>query len=173
MPFSALYVKLVKGKQLPGATVVTTCRPNVVQSVAGLKFDRKVEIMGFTTRESSGDYLMGNVGFSYRIEETLYQAGSLAKTGIEEMRHLFDSTEVKGMENCGLFNCMPDIKVSPFRLKSHFCFIHLTLQELLAAREIAKMEPSDLGNFITSNASDPKWHSGDPVCCRPALWQGK
>ncbi|KAJ7348791.1 NLR, CARD domain containing 5 [Desmophyllum pertusum] len=48
MPFSALYVKLAKGKQLSGATVLTTCRPNVVQSVAGLKFDRTVEIMGFT-----------------------------------------------------------------------------------------------------------------------------
>ena len=48
MPFSALYVKLMKGKQLPGATVVTTCRPNVVQSLAGLQFDRRVEIMGFT-----------------------------------------------------------------------------------------------------------------------------
>ena len=48
MPCSALYVKLMKGKELPGATVVTTCRPNVVQSLAGLQFDRRVEIMGFT-----------------------------------------------------------------------------------------------------------------------------
>ena len=48
MQFSALYVKLVKGKQLSGATVLTTCRPTVVQSVAGLTFNRTVEIMGFT-----------------------------------------------------------------------------------------------------------------------------
>ncbi len=246
MPFSALYVKLVKGKQLSGATVLTTCRPNVVQSVAGLSFDRMVEIMGFTPKkveeyvqkfcahdtktmnriwghisgnhellslcyipvnsfiicslleklialheqdsenslpttstevyegalrlfifkhhpEFKGkpltkDYLMGDDGFSDSIKETLSQLGSLAKTGIEERRLMFESTEVQRMENCGLLNRMPDREVSPFRFTSNFCFIHLTLQELLAARDIAKMAPSDLSAFIYSNASDPKWH---------------
>ncbi|KAJ7392234.1 NACHT, LRR and PYD domains-containing protein [Desmophyllum pertusum] len=33
---------------VPIQMLLTTCRPNVEQSVAGLKFDRKVEIMGFT-----------------------------------------------------------------------------------------------------------------------------
>ncbi len=246
MPFSALFVKLVKGRQLDGATVLTTCRPTVVESVSGMKFDRMVEIMGFTPEkvqeyvhkfcahdteitnriwghissnlellslcyipvnsfivcsilkelislqdQDSGstlpttsteiydgalrlfifkchpefkgkqlteDFLMGNTCFSDSIEETLSQVGSLAKTGIEEGRLVFDSTEVKRMENCGLFNRMPNCKIAPFKHKSQFCFIHLTLQELLAAREIAKMEPSDLSAFITSNASDPKWH---------------
>ena len=246
MPFSALYVKLVKGNQLSGATVLTTSRPNVVQSAAGLTFDRKVEIMGFTPEkveeyvvkfcaydtasvnriwghissslellslcyipvnsyiicsfleqlitlqdQDSGstlpttsteiyqgalrlfifkhhpefkgkpltvDYLMGNVGFPVPVEETLSQVGLLAKTGIEEGRLVFNSMEVKGVENCGLFNRMPDSQIHAFRFKSHFCFIHLTLQELLAAREIAKMKPCDLGDFIISNASDPKWH---------------
>ncbi|XP_078357674.1 uncharacterized protein LOC144642569 isoform X1 [Oculina patagonica] len=246
MPFSALYVKLVKGKQLFGATVLTTSRPTVVQSVAGLKFDRKVEIMGFTPEkvqeyvhkfcaydmeignriwghissnlellslcyipvnsfivcsflaeliqlkdDDSGstlpttsteiykgalrlflfkhhpefkgkpltkDYLMGDVHFSDSLEETLSQVGSLAKTGIEERRLVFNSMEVRGVENCGLFNRMPDSQISAFRYDSLFCFIHLTIQELLAAREITKMDPSDLRDFITSNASDPKWH---------------
>ena len=51
MPLSALYVKLVKGKLLPRATVLTTSRPDAVQSIAHLTakhFDRQVEIMGFT-----------------------------------------------------------------------------------------------------------------------------
>ena len=246
MPFSALYIKLVKGKQLSGATVLTTCRPNVVQSISGQKFDRRVEIMGFTPEkvqeyvhkfcghdaetvnkiwghissnlellslcyipvnsfivcslleklitlqdQNSGstlpttstevyeaalrlfifkhhpefkgklltkNYLMGNVAFSDTIEETLSQVGSLAKAGIKERRLVFDSTEVQGIENCGLFNRMPDSEISLCRFSSHFCFIHLTLQELLAAREIAKIEPSDLSAFIFSNVSDPKWH---------------
>ena len=34
----------------------------------------------------------------------------------------------------------------------------MTLQELLAARKIAKMKPDDLRDFITSSFSDPKWH---------------
>ena len=246
MPFSALYVKLMKGKQLPGATVVTTCRPNVVQSLAGLQFDRRVEIMGFASEKvqeyvhkffaldtermkriwghissnaellslcyipvnsfivcsileelvklqdtDSGsalpttlteiyngalrlfifkchpefkgkrlteDYLIGNVGFSDSVEKTLSQVESLAKTGIEERRLVFNSEEVKGIEGCGLFNRMPNRHFAPYKLEPQFCFIHLTLQELLAARKIAKMKPNDLSDFITSNVSDPKWH---------------
>ena len=245
MPFSALYVKLMKGKQLSGATILTTCGPNVVQSVAHLPFDRKVEIMGFTPEKvheyvlkfcahdpetvnriwghiSSNlellslcyipvnsfiicsllekliklqqhlgntlpatstdiyegalrlfifkhhpefkrklltkDYLLGNVGLPDQVEETLNRVGSLAKTGIQERRLMFDSVEVKGIEDCGLFNRMPDCEVLPFKLKSQFCFIHLTLQEFLAAKEIVKMESKDISNFILTNASDPKWH---------------
>ena len=245
MPFSALYMKLMKGKQLSGATILTTCRPNVVQSVAHLPFDRKVEIMGFTPEKvheyvlkfcahdpetvnriwghiSSNlellslcyipvnsfiicsllekliklqqhlgntlpatstdiyegalrlfifkhhpefkrklltkDYLLGNVGLPDQVEETLNRVGSLAKTGIQERRLMFDSVEVKGIEDCGLFNRMPDCEVLPFKLKSQFCFIHLTLQEFLAAKEIVKMDSKDISNFILTNASDPKWH---------------
>ena len=245
MPFSALYVKLMKGEQLPGATILTTCRPNVVQSVARLPFNRKVEIMGFTSEKvqeyvhkfcahdpetvnkiwghiSSNlellslcyipvnsfiicsllekliklqqhlgntlpatstdiyegalrlfifkhhpefkrklltkDYLLGNVGLPDQVEETLNRAGSLAKRGIQERRLMFDSVEVKGIEDCGLFNRMPDCEVLPFKLKSQFCFIHLTLQEFLAAKEIVKMDSKDISNFILTNASDPKWH---------------
>jgi len=82
----------------------------------------------------------------------------LAKTGIEERRLVFDSMEVHGIENCGLFNRMPDSEITWLQFRSHFCFIHLTFQELLAAREITKLDPSDLRQFITLNASDPKWH---------------
>ena len=101
---------------------------------------------------------MGNAGFSESIKETLSQVGSLAKTGIEDTQLILGSREVQGMEDCGLLNRLPDSEVSPLRFASHFCFIHLTLQELLAAKEIAKMKPSDISDFISSNASDPKLH---------------
>ena len=246
MPFSALYVKLIRGKQLPGATVLTTCRPNEAQSFAGLKlFDRRVEIMGFTPekvqeyvhkffapdietgnriwghssnaellslcyipmnsfivcsileeliklqdtdsgsallttsteiyngalrffifkfhpeykgKQLTEDYLAGNVGFSDSVEKTLSQVESLAKTGIEQGRLVFNLAEVKGIEGCGLFNGMPNLEIAPYKFEPQFCFIHLTLQELLAARRIAKMKPSDLSDFITLNVSDRKWH---------------
>ena len=244
MPFSALYVKLMKGHQLCGATVLTTCRPNVVHSVLPhLKFDREVEIMGFTPQKVqeyvqksvrdaetanriwchisnnlellslcyipvnsfiicsileeciklqeqnprstlpststevyekalrlflfkhhpeckilTEEFLMENVGFPDTVEKTLSEAGALAKTGIEERRLVFNKTEVQGMENCGLFNRMPGTKIADFTIKSQFCFIHLTFQECLAAREITKMEPRELSDFIRSNTSDPKWH---------------
>ena len=245
MKFAALYVKLAKGEQLPGATVLTTCRPNFAHSVATLKFDRTVEIMGFTPekvqqyvqkhcahntqtmnkiwehissnpellalcyipanchiicslleklisldKQDSGsqlpktttmvytgalrlfifkhhpehrdrqltiDDLSGNKGFSDSVEETLTKVGKLAKEGIESQQLVFESSEVQGMENCGLFQHLEDSEESPYTHTSHCCFIHLTLQEFLAAREIAKMNPSDLCSFISLNASNPKW----------------
>ena len=248
MPLSALYVKLMKGKLLPGATILTTSRPNAVQSIAhltALHIDRKVEIMGFTpekirkyvekhfdeervdgiwshissnlellalcyipvnthiicslleeclklqeqnpahttlpstsTKVYKGalklfifkhhsefkdkplteDFLMGNVDFPDPVEVTLKKAGTLAKKGIEQGRLVFDSHEVQGIEKCGLFNRMPNRKVSSSKFKSQYCFLHLTFQEFLAAREIAKMDPGELNSFVRRNASDPKWH---------------
>ncbi|CAH3045820.1 unnamed protein product [Pocillopora meandrina] len=250
MPLSALYVKLVKGRLLPGATVLTTSRPDAVQNIAHLAakhFDRKVEIMGFTPEkvekyvqqrfendkerrdkiwshistnlelqslcyipvnthiicslleeclklqeqnstdmalpststqvykealklfifkhhsEFKGkplteDFLMGNVDFPDPVEKTLIKAGALAKEGIEQQQLVFDSHEVQGIEKCGLFNRMPNRKVSSSKFKSQYCFLHLTFQEFLAAREIAKMDPGKLKSFVRSNASDSKWH---------------
>ena len=48
MPISSLFVKLVRGKLLHGATVFTTTRITGVNSFPGLVFDRKAEIVGFT-----------------------------------------------------------------------------------------------------------------------------
>ena len=242
MPLSALYVKLLQGKLLPGATLLTSCRPTVLGSVEVPLFDRTVEIMGFTEKkvhtfvnnycekdsaiatriwehiysnlnllslcyipvncrilcfflkeliklcalrseivtlptrltevyqgalrlfifkhhpEFRDKPFRGNERFSDSVEQTLTELGSLARKGIAEGRLIFDSEEVSGMIHCGLLNQLPDSRLSPVEFKQRFCFIHLTLQEFLAAREIAKMAPDDLQEFITSNAEDPKWY---------------
>jgi len=250
MPFSALYVKLVDGTQLPGATILTTCRPNELQSLVELPFDKVVEIIGFTPEkveeyvhkfcaddidtmnriwglvssssellsmcyipfnifnvcsflkrlikrqdQDSGislpttsteiynemlrrlifnfnpefegaqlteDYLEGKVcppdSIEAMFEAVLSQVGPLAKTGIEEGRVFFSSSEVQGMENCGLLHRLPDRQISAFVTEGNFCFLHLSWQEFLAARELAKKEPSELSAFILLKASDLKWH---------------
>ena len=259
MPLSALYVKLVKGKLLPGATILTTSRPDAVKYIAYLTemyINREVEIMGFTPEKilqyvqrrfkhdkenkedkknkeradriwshiSSNleflslcyipvnvriicfllethlelqeddpipkplpststevykeavrlfifkhhpkfqgktltqDFLVGNDDFPDTVRLTLNRAGALAKKGIEDGTLVFDSHEVQGMENCGLFNRMPNKKGSDFQYEAQYCFLHLTFQEFLAAREIAKMNPGDLKSFVRRNASDSKWH---------------
>ena len=250
MPLSALYIKLVKGELLPGATILTTSRPNVVHRIAHLianYIDREVEIMGFTRKkifqyvqqrfkhdkeradriwshisssleflslcyipvnariicsvlearlklqednptpmalpststevykeavrlfifkhhpEFQGktlteDFLVRNDEFSETVRETLDGAEALAKKGLEGEQLVFDSHEVQGMEDCGLFNRMPNRKDSDSKFEAQYCFLHLTFQEFLAAREIAKMNPGDLKSFVRTNASDPKWH---------------
>ena len=49
MPVSVLYNKLVEGKLLPGASIITTTRPTAVKYVDHLDFQRTVEIRGFTS----------------------------------------------------------------------------------------------------------------------------
>ena len=49
MPVSVLYNKLVEGKLIPGASIITTTRPTAVKYVDHLDFQRTVEIRGFTS----------------------------------------------------------------------------------------------------------------------------
>lgn len=247
IPASALYVKLLQGNLLPGATVLITSRPTVLGSIEISSFDRTVEIAGFTEEKvekfvesyckqtgqetetatriweliksnlnllslcyipvncrifcfflkeliqmesqvSSQDGITlptrltdiyqgalrllifkhhpehrdkpfrGNERFSDSVEQDLTTLGVLARKGIAEGRMIFDSEEVGDLKNCGLLNQMPDSRLSPLEFKQCFCFIHLTLQEFLAAREIVRMEPDELNEFIVSNIEDPKWH---------------
>ena len=49
MPLSVLFNKLVEGKLLRGATILTTTRPKAVEFVVHVYFQRTVEILGFTS----------------------------------------------------------------------------------------------------------------------------
>ena len=51
MPLCYLYKKIASGKLLPGCTLLTTARPTAVKDVRELKFDRTVEIAGFTLEQ--------------------------------------------------------------------------------------------------------------------------
>ena len=49
MPISVLYNKLAEGKLLRGASILTTTRPTAVKCVPHVRFQRTVEILGFTS----------------------------------------------------------------------------------------------------------------------------
>ena len=49
MPVSVLYKKLTAGQLLRGASILTTTRPKAVEYLARVKFERTVEILGFTS----------------------------------------------------------------------------------------------------------------------------
>ncbi|XP_044181714.1 nucleotide-binding oligomerization domain-containing protein 1-like [Acropora millepora] len=49
MPLSVLYNKLAQGKLLRGASILTTTRPTAVKCVRHVRFQRTVEIRGFTS----------------------------------------------------------------------------------------------------------------------------
>ena len=56
MPVHCLLKKLVSGQILTGATVLITIRPNALPYIRSLKFDKVVEILGFSTAQVN-DYV--------------------------------------------------------------------------------------------------------------------
>ena len=250
MPVSFLYNKLVAGKLLRGASILTTTRPTAVKYVAHVDFQRTVEILGFTsenveeyvekfTRGSPGakekmwGHIKSNINLfslSYipvncflichcllqiilsessqalptkmtdiykmtvkmllfkhnregssqeelkELESThmyepferfpgellkiLNSLGEIAFKGIKEGRLLFESSEVSGLEDCGLLHKLPDL--NPKALgdppNSQFCFTHLTVQEFFAAKHVVDTKTNEeIKEFVCNHIDDGKW----------------
>ena len=73
-------------------------------------------------------------------KEIFKRLGEIAFEGIKQGKYLFESSEVIGLEDCGLLHRLPDAK-SP-RLseapKAQYCFTHLTVQEFFAAKNVVE-----------------------------------
>ena len=100
--------------------------------------------------------------FPEELQELLYRLGEIAFKGIKEGRLLFESSEVSGLEDCGLLHKLPDLK--PKALgdppKSQFCFTHLTVQEFFAAKHMVdnKCETKrKIERFVSKHINDGTW----------------
>ena len=225
-----LFSKLVSGDFLPGATVVLTSRPTANEFYSEFRFDRTVEIIGFTEDKieehvtkfckshdrfdvkpkiwnhikSSSDllsscYIPVNCWIVVTIlfeklkdsrnetvalpttltelyheavthfnknhfrktggqsEEAMKKLQFLAFKGIEPMQLIFDSKLFdEQMKQSGLLNSLSN---PHSQAQTQFCFIHLTIQEFLAARHVIEMfSPEKIEEFIFSHIKSSKWH---------------
>ncbi|XP_068698570.1 nucleotide-binding oligomerization domain-containing protein 1-like [Montipora foliosa] len=85
--------------------------------------------------------------------------GEIAFEGVKQGRLLFESSEVSGLEDCGLLHRLPDAK-SRFNEppKAQYCFTHLTLQEFFAAKHLAEsLNKRELENFVSKHINDGAW----------------
>ena len=249
MPLHFLYKKLLSGKILPGATVLTTTRPTAVSLFkTSIAFKRIVEILGFTsekveeyvdkfTKEEGDDakgeaikkHIRSNLNlqsFCYipvncfiicscllhllnspvsgclptrltelysiavkifyfchddirsrypsqeaqqfylkpfnalpkHVQKLLKRLGEISFQGIKEGRLIFESGEVHGQENNGLFHRLPDDCSSLTQGKPQYCFIHLTVQEFLAAKYLVDtLSGRKLRKFVSKHIRDGAW----------------
>ncbi|XP_044175192.1 nucleotide-binding oligomerization domain-containing protein 1-like [Acropora millepora] len=253
MPVSVLYKKLAAGKLLLGASILTTTRPKAVEHVARVKFQRTVEILGFTSknvedyvekfsRDCTGakEKIWGHIksntnlfslcyipvncflichcllqvflsgssaqlptkitdiyqmtvkmvffnhnrekwssnkveklkktlmyepfeNFPEELKEFFNRLGQIALRGIKEGRLLFESSEVNGLEDCGLLHKLPNLQ--PKRPlndppKSQFCFTHLTVQEFFAAKYLVDTKcktKTKIERFVRKHINDGTW----------------
>ena len=104
----------------------------------------------------------------------MYRSGNLDKTSWKRMLEKLEELSFCGMVNRQLVFNKQDFEFdaemkksglvnslsSPiFPVQTQFCFIHLTIQEFLAASHITKtLGPNAIGNFIFRNFKNSKWH---------------
>ena len=97
------------------------------------------------------------------VQAGFKRLGKIAFIGIEEGRLIFESEEVEELEDCGLLHRLPDLcdsADSPFeKRKAQFCFLHLTIQEFLAAKYVAdNMNEEELREFVHYRITQGAWH---------------
>ncbi|XP_044168841.1 NACHT, LRR and PYD domains-containing protein 9-like [Acropora millepora] len=98
--------------------------------------------------------------FPEEVQKIFNKVGEIAFKGIEEGRLLFESSEVSGLEDCGLLHKLPDLKPKAWNdpRKSQFCFIHLTVQEFFAAKHLVNTKAKeDIERFVCDHIKDGTW----------------
>ena len=98
------------------------------------------------------DYLI--TPFPKELDKDLMTIKEVAKKGICDGKLIFEKSTAEGfgeLANSGFFHQLPD------KQRKLFCFLHLTLQEFLAASKVV----DDMGKvvqFLDDHVKDPKWH---------------
>ena len=95
-------------------------------------------------------------GQSYR--DATKELQSLAFRGIEPMQLIFDKELFdEQMKQSGFLNSLSN---PHSQAQKQFCFIHLTIQEFLAARHVTQTftSPEEIKKFIFSHINSSKWH---------------
>ena len=90
-------------------------------------------------------------------EEATKKLQSLAFKGIEPMQLIFDNALFdEEMKQSGLLNSLSN----PYsQVQTQFCFIHLTIQEFIAAKHVIEsFNPEEIKEFISSHLNNGKWH---------------
>ena len=93
------------------------------------------------------------------VQKVFKRLGKIALNGIKEGRLIFESHEVKDLESNGLFHRLPDTKDRPLAEgRKQYCFVHLTIQEFLAAKYLVDtLSSKQLQNFVSDHIQDGAW----------------
>ena len=89
----------------------------------------------------------------------------IAFNGIRERKLIFTSNEVStsnegsnDIVQSDLFHRLPDRQTATFEHEAQFCFIHLTIQEFLAAKHIVDtMKEVELRRFVAEHINKGEW----------------
>ena len=96
---------------------------------------------------------------SSTVQEVFKSLGEIAFNGIKNGRLIFESHEVKDLKSNGLFHRLPDTRERPLgERREQYCFLHLTMQEFLAAKYLVDTYSSeDLRKFVSDHIQYGAW----------------
>ena len=96
---------------------------------------------------------------SSHVQNMFARLGKIAFDGIKEGKLIFESHEVNDLESNGLFHRLPDTRDRPLaEPRPQYCFLHLTIQEFLAAKYLVDTYSSeDLQKFVSHHIQDGAW----------------
>ena len=104
-------------------------------------------------------FLMPFKELSSPVQEVFKRLEKIAFNGIKEGRLIFESHEVKDLESNGLFHRLPDARERPLgERREQYCFLHLTIQEFMAAKYLVDTYSSeDLQKFVSDHIQYGSW----------------
>jgi GTPase SAR1 family protein len=110
-----------------------------------------------TTIDHFEKYHHRNASRNSMAHEALKQLQRLAFLGMESGQLVFNQVLFdEQMKTCGLLNSLSN---PIFPLQIQLCFIHLTIQEFLAARHVTEtFAPPEIKKFISDHVESGKWH---------------
>ena len=93
------------------------------------------------------------------VEKKIKPLAKLAFDGLTQKRLIFGQKEVpEDLVNCALFHRLPDSRHGAFTYEAQYCFIHLTMQEFLAAKHITEtMKEEELRTFVAGHIENGEW----------------
>ena len=96
---------------------------------------------------------------SSHVQNVFARLGKIAFDGIKEGKLILESHEVNDLESNGLFHRLPDTRDRPLaEPRPQYCFLHLTIQEFLAAKYLVDTYSSeDLQKFVSDHIQDGAW----------------
>ena len=89
-----------------------------------------------------------------QLQNDLKKLKEIAIQGMTENKLIFEDDEdvdVAELSGCGLFNKLED------KRQNNFCFLHLTIQEFLAALHVVDYM-NDVESFLSKHIKNPRWH---------------
>ena len=150
-------LQVMKGNDSTGVGLPTRLTQiyNTVVRLVFFKHNEKYRDKPLTREEIESDNLPPGVETKFK------RLGNVAFNGIKERRLTFGSSEVQSsrLENSAFFHQMPDRQIGRSKhAEAQFCFMHLTMQEFLAAKHLTDtMDKEELRRFVSDNIKKGEW----------------